>query len=115
MPTTNYPVQNIPRRAFLGAYGVNQDWAWAQIEWFRQGAPVPTLVQDQGVTDPLAHREGVTAEERRGLKGYLKMCFGLMYRYDLLLREWYGEKIVDQWWEDEITGSMWGLRLENRI
>lgn len=103
----DYPAQNIPHRAFWHTLGVNKAWADRNAETKRlhQHASVFTLTQDQGVTDPLAHREGVTAEVRTGLKEYLKMCFGLMYRYDLLLREWYGEEVADQWWEEEVRLS----------
>ena len=98
----DYPAQNIPHRAFWNAHGVNQDWGWARVEQFHEPASVSNLAQDQGVRDPLAGGEGVTAQMRRGLQEYLKMCFAIMYRYDLLLRMWLEEKSVDEEWKRNI-------------
>lgn len=103
LPNCDHGAQNIPHRAFWHAHGVNEATLFHEHDL----TPVSMLVQDQGVTDPLA--QGVTAEVRRGLKEYLKICFGLMYRYDLLQRVWYGEKRADQWWKAEIVGAIMDL------
>lgn len=40
---------------------------------------------------------------RRGLQDHLKTCFGILYRYDLLLRLWFGEKSADEKWTSDIV------------
>ncbi|KAH2920767.1 hypothetical protein KXW25_003033 [Aspergillus fumigatus] len=47
-------------------------------------------------------------DERREMKEYSKMCFELLYRYDLLLKEMGG----DPEWKEEILGILhtWGAR-----
>lgn len=94
----DYPAQNIPHRHFWFGLGVDEGWAGPESVSGRTG--------HSAVTDPLAHREPVLVDVREGLKEYLKMCFGLMYRYDVLLREWCGDQNADQWWEEAILQNL---------
>ncbi|CAG8123645.1 unnamed protein product [Penicillium salamii] len=108
----DYPAQNIPHRRFWNAHGVDDDWAaWS----FNPDEECVTGTERAAVTDPLTRREGVAPEVRSGLKEYLKMCFGLMYRYDVLLREWYGEKVADEYWEETILRTLCKLGGANRL
>ncbi|KAJ5184644.1 hypothetical protein N7472_009484 [Penicillium cf. griseofulvum] len=59
----DFPAQNIPHRLFWNAKGI----PGSEITW-----------------DPLSLESD---EDRRDMKEYLKMCFELLYRYDLLMRE----------------------------
>ena len=80
----DYPAQNIPHRLFWNAKGIHDDFS----SW-----------------DPLSLQSD---DERREMKEYLKMCFELLYRYDLLMRE-IGR---DPEWNERILGllRMWGAR-----
>ncbi|CAG8234007.1 unnamed protein product [Penicillium salamii] len=99
----DYPAQNIPRRRFWHAHGVDDDWAaWS----FNPDQQYVAGIERGAVTDPLTRRGGVAPEVRQKLMEYLKMCFGLMYRYDLLLREWYGEKVAGEYWEEAILQNL---------
>ncbi|KAF7592794.1 hypothetical protein BBP40_012476 [Aspergillus hancockii] len=82
----DYPVQNISHRVFWSLRGVTDDVH--SSSW-----------------DPLALKSD---EERGEMKEYLKMCFELLYRYDLLMREM-GR---DPEWKERILGflRMWGAR-----
>ncbi|KAE8364418.1 hypothetical protein BDV27DRAFT_128471 [Aspergillus caelatus] len=81
----DYPAQNIPHRLFWNAKGITdfQCSLW----------------------DPLSLETDV---ERAEMKAYLKMCFELLYRYDLLMRE-LGR---DPEWTERILGilRLWGAR-----
>jgi len=59
----DFPAQNIPHRAFWLPRGVEQR-------------------QMTGAINPLDARE-----DREEFMEYLKMCFGILYRYDVLMRE----------------------------
>ncbi|KAJ5598019.1 hypothetical protein N7537_008103 [Penicillium hordei] len=82
----DFPAQNIPHRLFWNVKGISD---YSEIpSW-----------------DPLSLESD---DERRDMKEYLKMCFELLYRYDLLMREM-GK---DPEWKDKILGilRLWGAR-----
>ncbi|CAI7599730.1 unnamed protein product [Penicillium palitans] len=74
----DYPAQNIPHWLFWNAKGVHDDF----LSW-----------------DPLSLQSD---DERREMKEYLKMCFELLYRYDLLMRE----IRRDPEWNERILGLL---------
>ncbi|KAJ5865821.1 hypothetical protein N7534_000374 [Penicillium rubens] len=80
----DYPAQNIPHRLFWNAKGIPSSFG------------IPSW-------DPLGLGSD---EERREMNDYLKMCFELLYRYDLLMREM-GR---DPEWKGRILGMLrqWG-------
>ncbi|OQE18021.1 hypothetical protein PENFLA_c022G05984 [Penicillium flavigenum] len=82
----DYPAQNIPHRLFWNAKGIPGS------------SGIPSW-------DPLSLGSD---DERRGMKDYVKMCFELLYRYDLLMREM-GR---DPEWKEKILGllRLWGAR-----
>ncbi|KAJ5967493.1 hypothetical protein N7501_003741 [Penicillium viridicatum] len=82
----DFPAQNIPHRLFWNAKGISDS------------AEIPSW-------DPLSLESD---DERRDMKDYLKMCFELLYRYDLLTREMGG----DPEWKQKILGILrqWGAR-----
>ncbi|KAE8151015.1 hypothetical protein BDV25DRAFT_153387 [Aspergillus avenaceus] len=81
----DYPVQNIPHRLFWGARSITDNHI--------------------GDWDPLSLQ---TDQERKELREYLKMCFELLYRYDLLMKE----MGCDPDWNEKILGilRMWGAK-----
>ncbi|OJJ87459.1 uncharacterized protein ASPGLDRAFT_120308 [Aspergillus glaucus CBS 516.65] len=107
LPDYDYPVQNIPHRAFWNELGVTDTWAYQQK--FRQC--VGGEEQDMNAIDPLGDGN---EEVRQGLRQYLKTCFAILYVYDMLLREWYGEDEANstwKYWIDCYFGSC-GCKLE---
>ncbi|GKZ33140.1 hypothetical protein AbraIFM66950_002924 [Aspergillus brasiliensis] len=88
----DYPAQNVPHRRFWFHLGVTDEWLSKQ----RRVEGVDVSLDDGGVIDPLM---GESEDIRLALKEYLKDCFAILYIYDLLLREWYGEKEADEKWE----------------
>ncbi|KAE8375934.1 hypothetical protein BDV26DRAFT_266685 [Aspergillus bertholletiae] len=81
----DFPAQNIPHRLFWNAKGITDSQC---SSW-----------------DPMSLETDV---ERVEMKAYLKMCFELLYRYDLLMRE----LGIDPGWTGRILGilRMWGAR-----
>ncbi|KXG45338.1 uncharacterized protein PGRI_042510 [Penicillium griseofulvum] len=79
----DFPAQNIPHRLFWNSKGIPDEMTW----------------------DPLSLGSD---DDRRDLKEYLKMCFELLYRYDLLMRE-LGR---DPEWKERILGLLrrWGAK-----
>jgi hypothetical protein len=82
----DFPAQNIPHRLFWNPKGITDSINCSS--W-----------------DPLSLGSD---DERREMKEYLKMCFELLYRYDLLMREM-GR---DPEWKTKILGTLrlWGAR-----
>ncbi|KAK1146794.1 hypothetical protein N8T08_002555 [Aspergillus melleus] len=91
----DYPAQNIPHRAFWQSMGVS-------VEGTVGGGDVSRI-------DPLgAHSADDT---RSKLKDYLKLCFAILYVFDVYQRELLGDDAaVDKEWSYMITGTMmwWG-------
>ncbi|KAB8205950.1 hypothetical protein BDV34DRAFT_96088 [Aspergillus parasiticus] len=88
------------------------DWALADHDYPAQNVPHRQFWNAKGITDihcpswdPLSLETDV---ERAEMKTYLKMCFELLYRYDLLMRE-LGS---DPGWMERILGilRLWGAR-----
>ena len=90
----DFPAQNIPHRLFWNAKGIHDgSSSWdGSLSW-------------DSSWDPLSLQSD---NERREMKEYLKMCFELLYRYDLFIREIGG----DPDWNKRILGilSQWGAR-----
>ncbi|KAH2859213.1 hypothetical protein KXW36_008823 [Aspergillus fumigatus] len=82
----DFPAQNIPHRLFWNTKCITDGLEFST--W-----------------DPLRLESD---DERREMKEYLKMCFELLYRYDLLLKEMGG----DPEWKEKILGILhtWGAR-----
>ncbi|PYI01601.1 hypothetical protein BO78DRAFT_327222 [Aspergillus sclerotiicarbonarius CBS 121057] len=102
----DYPAQNIPHRRFWNQLGVTDSWASQQR--YQDGLSIP--MEDMGVIDPL---KGESEDIRVGLQEYLKSCFAILYIYDILLREWYGEEEADAKW-DYWVGCLfesWGCKI----
>lgn len=91
LPDYDYPTQNIPHRAFWNKLGVTDTWAYQQ----KSRQCVGSEERDMGTIDPLGD---VNEEVRRDLRQYLKTCFAILYIYDMLSREWYGEDEADSKW-----------------
>lgn len=91
LPDYDYPTQNIPHRAFWNKLGVTDTWAYQQ----KSRQCVGSEEQDMNAINPLGD---ANEEVRRGLRQYLKTCFAILYIYDMLLREWYGEDEADSTW-----------------
>ncbi|RAK96470.1 uncharacterized protein BO80DRAFT_505381 [Aspergillus ibericus CBS 121593] len=102
----DYPAQNVPHRGFWNGLGVTDSWA-SRLRC-QEGVLLP--VKDMGVVDPL---KGGNSEVRADLKEYLKTCFAILYIYDMLLREWFGEEEADAKWEYWIgcLFESWGCTL----
>lgn len=111
--------ENIPHRAFWDTCGITHQWAnrtrYAEkwIKDYRTGpdhwhyANVLGEEHYQNVRDPLAPSEADAADVQRSeLQQYLKLCFGIMYRFDLWCREWQGDAETDAMWETEIIYHM---------
>lgn len=84
----DFPAQNIPHRLFWNAKGITY-YPFEVPSW-----------------DPLSLESD---DERREMKDYLKMCFELLYRYDLLMREM-GR---DPEWKEKILWTLhqWGGKI----
>ncbi|PKX90116.1 uncharacterized protein P174DRAFT_412857 [Aspergillus novofumigatus IBT 16806] len=82
----DFPAQNIPHRSFWNAKGIAHGLKFSS--W-----------------DPLSLGSD---NERKEMKEYLKMCFELLYRYDLLMKEM-GR---DPEWKEKILTilHLWGAR-----
>lgn len=107
LPDYDYPTQNIPHRAFWNKLGVTDNWDYQQK--LRQCAG--SEEQDMKAIDPL---RDANEEVRYNLRQYLKTCFAILYVYDMLLREWYGEDEADSKWRHWIDSyfGFCGCRLE---
>ncbi|RDH26270.1 hypothetical protein BDQ94DRAFT_178699 [Aspergillus welwitschiae] len=88
----DYPAQNIPHRRYWNELGVTDEWA-AQQRCY-EGLWLPT--ESLGIIDPL---KGEAKDIQLSLREYLKSCFAILYIYDMLLKEWYGEEEADAKWE----------------
>lgn len=107
LPDYDYPVQNIPHRAFWNELGVTDTWAYEP----KYSQCVQDEKNDMDAIDPL--RDG-NEEVRQGLRQYLKSCFAILYVYDMLLREWHGgDEANSTWryWIDRYFASC-GCKLE---
>ncbi|OJJ67680.1 hypothetical protein ASPBRDRAFT_47719 [Aspergillus brasiliensis CBS 101740] len=92
----DYPTQNVPHRRFWFHFGVTDEWTFQQ----RGVEGVDMCLEDTSVTtDPL---KGENEATRLALKEYLKACFAMLYIYDMLLRDWFGEEEADEKWEYSI-------------
>ncbi|KAI2910147.1 hypothetical protein CBS63078_4279 [Aspergillus niger] len=102
----DFPIQNVPHRRFWNYFGVTDMCASQQ----QCEEVVGVSVEDGDVTDPL---KGEGEDVRLGLQEYLKACFAILYIYDMLLREWYGEEEADEKWGYWIgcLFESWGCKL----
>lgn len=107
LPNYDYPTQNIPHRAFWNKLGITDTWTYQQ----KYMQCVGSEEQATNAIDPLGDAD---EEVRQRLQQYLKTCFAILYVYDMLLREWYGEDEADlkwRYWIDCYFGSC-GCKLE---
>ncbi|GKZ74112.1 hypothetical protein AnigIFM60653_003332 [Aspergillus niger] len=102
----DFPMQNIPHRRFWNHFGVTDMCASQQ----QCEEVVSVSVEDGGMTDPL---KGESEDVRLRLQDYLKACFAILYIYDMLLREWYGEEEADEKWRYWIGCHFesWGCKI----
>ncbi|RAK90807.1 hypothetical protein BO79DRAFT_236500 [Aspergillus costaricaensis CBS 115574] len=102
----DYPTQNVPHREFWNHFGVTDMWPLQQ----RCEEGLDANLKDEGITDPL---RGESEDIRVRLKEYLNTCFAILYIYDMLLREWYGEEEAEEKW-NYCIGSLfesWGCKV----
>ncbi|OJJ03941.1 hypothetical protein ASPVEDRAFT_195836 [Aspergillus versicolor CBS 583.65] len=110
LPDYDYPAQNIPHRAFWNGLGITDNWRYQLTAGGCAGSGEWDTTALDGVKDPLKDAD---KETRLRLQRYLKLCFTILYIYDMLLREWYGEKEADEKWRDSINSAFesWGCKI----
>jgi hypothetical protein len=97
----DYPSQKIPHNAFCRALGGEETWAqWrTYTETDAEYAEVPSTKP----LDPLV-------DYRNECQQYLRVCFGILYKYDVLRRIWYGDANADAHWKYDLNCVLrgWG-------
>ncbi|KAJ5352627.1 hypothetical protein N7452_001601 [Penicillium brevicompactum] len=104
-----FQAQKIPHRVFWQSLGVNDLWVdrlyFPSEPHYGSGGNSQGAIHE-GTTDPLSRGDGASDLAREAVEDYMDMCFELMYRYDMLLREWYGDESADEWWEEKILRAL---------
>lgn len=95
----DYPSQNLLHWKFWGLYGVSSRTFCFSSDQLTAG---PSQCQTpKSVLDP----SGILSpkpEHLHCLRKYTKACFGILFRYNILLVDWYGNACAHEFWREEI-------------
>ncbi|GIZ45858.1 hypothetical protein CKM354_000900700 [Cercospora kikuchii] len=99
----DFPAQNLLHYDFWRSYVDAEE----QMQSSNATGLEERVMQDLDPT--LTGSEGWSRDDGIALKRYLRTCFGILVRYNVLLSLWYGEDHAKNFWEEQI-----GYRLEFR-
>ncbi|KAI9155003.1 hypothetical protein HJFPF1_07564 [Paramyrothecium foliicola] len=101
MSDDDFPTHKLPHDAFLRKCGL--DNARAARHLYSTAEVGQEVTADAALPDLLG-------KFREDCQQYLKICFCMLYQYDMLRRIWYGDDAADEQWNIELKSTFywWG-------
>lgn len=91
----DYPAQNLLHCQFWQSLGVT-------VDYFRNPQP---FLEDMSLRMDPTLQEGQDDGRNTGLalRRYLRTCFSILYKYNILLVSWFGHENARLFWDEEIS------------